>query len=73
MIDRRTDSILRLGEVRARTGLSTATIYRREGAGTFPNRIRLGAKMVGWYASDIGEWIADPFGYRNPARVVSDD
>lgn len=61
--DRRTDYILRLREVRNRTSLSTATIYRREAAGTFPAKIKLGVKMVGWYESDIGEWISDPIGY----------
>jgi prophage regulatory protein len=63
MIDRRKDTILRIRDVRSRTGLSEATIYRREAAGTFPPKRRMGPKTVGWYESDVGEWIADPEGY----------
>jgi prophage regulatory protein len=62
--DRRQDSLLRLKDVRRRTGLSPATMYRREAAGTFPPRVRLGPKAVAWYESDVGEFVADPMGYR---------
>lgn len=62
--DRRKDSLLRIADVRRRTGLSTATVYRREQAGTFPRRVRLGPKSVAWYESDVGEFVADPQGYR---------
>ena len=61
--DRRTDSLLRIKDVRRRTGLSVATVYRREAAGTFPPRVRLGPKAVAWYESDIGDFVADPLGY----------
>ncbi|WP_342657098.1 AlpA family phage regulatory protein [Sphingomonas sp. NY01] len=64
-IDRRADSILRISDVRRRTGLSTATIYRREAARTFPRKQHLGPKMVGWYQSDVDAWVADPVGYRS--------
>jgi prophage regulatory protein len=63
-VDRQRDTLLRIKDVRARTGLSTATIYRREAAGTFPSKTRLGAKTVGWYESEVGRWISDPLGYR---------
>lgn len=63
-VDRRKDSLLRMPSVRARTGLSAATIYRREAAGTFPRRQKLGPKSVAWYESDVGEFVADPLGYR---------
>lgn len=63
-IDRRQDSLLRIADVRRRTGLSTATVYRREAQGTFPRRQKLGLKSVAWYESDVGEWVADPIGYR---------
>ncbi|MFX4086174.1 helix-turn-helix transcriptional regulator [Sphingobium yanoikuyae] len=58
--DRRLDSIIRIATVRERTGLSPATIYRREGNGTFPPRVRLGVRSVGWYLSDIEDFIANP-------------
>ncbi|MBB4616953.1 helix-turn-helix transcriptional regulator [Sphingomonas abaci] len=62
--DRRGDSLLRIKEVRKRTGLSTATVYRRQDAGTFPKKVPLGPKMVAWYESEIERFIADPMGYR---------
>lgn len=62
--DRRGDSLLRMREVRQRTGLSTATIYRRVDAGTFPRKVRLGPKSVAWYGSDIDSFIANPFDYK---------
>jgi prophage regulatory protein len=60
VFDRSKDSLLQLKEVRRRTGLSTATIYRREAAGTFPPRIRLSERCVRWYESDIGRFVANP-------------
>lgn len=66
MKDRRTDTLLRVKQVKARTNLSEATIYRRTANGTFPPKQEMGPKMVGWYETDVGEWIADPKGYRAP-------
>ena len=64
MTDRRHDSLLRLPAVRDRTGLSTSTINRREAAGTFPRRVRIGENSVAWYLSDVESFVVDPFGYR---------
>ena len=50
-------ALLRLLEVRARTGLSRSEIYRREGLGEFPKRVSLGARSVGWPSDEIQEWI----------------
>lgn len=64
MTDRRQDSLLRLPAVRERTGLSASTINRREAAGTFPQRVRIGENSVAWYLSDVEDFVADPFGYK---------
>lgn len=53
-----------MDRVRERTGLSPATIYRREAAGTFPKRVRLGVRSVAWYESDISDFVAAPMTYR---------
>ncbi|UIJ43693.1 AlpA family phage regulatory protein [Sphingomonas cannabina] len=66
MTDRSRDSLLRIAAVRGRTGLSTATIYRREAEGTFPRRVKLGPRCVAWYDSDVSAFVADPMGYRAP-------
>jgi prophage regulatory protein len=63
-IDRRKDSLLRLRAVRQRTGLSPSTIVRREAAGTFPRRVKIGENSVAWYQSDVEDFIADPLRYR---------
>ncbi len=67
MTDRTADSLVRLPEVCRRTGLSRATIYRKEKVGEFPTRIPLSANAVAWYASDVGRWVADPLGWRAAA------
>jgi prophage regulatory protein len=63
-VERCRDSLLRISEVRRRTGLSRATIYRRVEAKTFPPKVRLGPKSVAWYNGDIDAFVADPAGYR---------
>ncbi|WP_076071768.1 helix-turn-helix transcriptional regulator [Sphingomonas montana] len=54
------DNIVRLPEVRRRTGLHRATIYRKVAAGTFPQQFQLSQNCVGWYESDVNAWVADP-------------
>lgn len=65
--DHRRDTLLRLSDVKGRTGLSRSTIYRRMGAGTFPHSIRISAGLVAWYQTDIDAWVADPMGWREPS------
>ena len=61
--DRRADRLLRFPEVHIRTGLSESTMRRREAKGTFPRRVQMGPKMVGWYESDVGRWVSSPSTY----------
>lgn len=63
-LDRRDDRLLRFPEVHSRTGLSESTIRRREARGTFPLRVALGPRLVGWYESDVVAWVRDPVSYR---------
>ncbi|MDB4494360.1 AlpA family transcriptional regulator [Pseudomonadales bacterium] len=49
--------ILRLKEVKTRTGLARSTIYLRIAQGSFPKSIALGERAVGWLESDLDEWI----------------
>jgi prophage regulatory protein len=51
-------TILRLTNVKARTGLSRSTIYLRIKAGAFPAQVSLGPRAVGWLEDDIERWIA---------------
>jgi prophage regulatory protein len=50
--------ILRLRDVKARTGLSRSTIYLRMSQGLFPKPISLGGRSVGWIEAEVSEWIA---------------
>ncbi len=49
--------ILRTPEVLSITGLSRATLWRKERAGLFPQRVRLGPNSVGWRDDDIEDWL----------------
>lgn len=62
--DRSRDNLLRLADVRARTCMSRATIYRKIAAGSFPASTPISAGLVAWYESDIDRWIANPMGWR---------
>jgi prophage regulatory protein len=51
-------AILRLRQVKARTGRSRSSIYADIKAGRFVAPIRIGPRSVGWLAHEIDEWIA---------------
>ena len=51
------ERILRLSDVKERTGLSRSTIYLYVSDGIFPRPINLGARCVGWLESEIDGWI----------------
>lgn len=58
------DRLLRLTEVKSRTGLSRTTVYRRMNRGEFPQAISIGSNAVAWYESDIDHWVAAPMQWR---------
>lgn len=53
------NTILRLPEVMARTGLSRSGIYMRMSEKKFPNSISLGCRSVGWLEHEVDEWIVE--------------
>jgi prophage regulatory protein len=50
-------TILRLPQVKGRTGLSRSSIYAGAKAGTFPTPIKLSERAVGWTATSIDAWV----------------
>lgn len=50
-------SILRVNQVRERTGLSRSTLYQRVKEGKFPQPITLGPRCVGWISTAVDDWI----------------
>ena len=57
--------LLRLPQVKARTGLSRSEIYRRVGLGTFPAPVKLGEHASAWVASEIDQFVADRIAARD--------
>jgi prophage regulatory protein len=49
--------ILRLPDVIHRTGMSRSAIYAHEKNGTFPKRVQLSARSVGWIESEVEAWL----------------
>lgn len=52
------EKFLRFGAVAEMVGLSRTTIYRLEGQGGFPKRIKLGSNSVAWRLSEITSWMS---------------
>lgn len=57
--------LLRLPEVKTRTGLSRSEIYRRVQAGRFPSPVKLGERCTAWVSADIDRWIASHIAARD--------
>jgi prophage regulatory protein len=49
--------IIRLRELKVITGLSAATIWRKEKENTFPARRKISKRAVGWMHDEIDRWI----------------
>ena len=64
-----THSILRLPAVKASTGLSRSTIYLRIAQGVFPRPVSLGARAVGWPASEVAALNAARISGRSDAEI----
>jgi prophage regulatory protein len=53
----RPQKILRLPQVRERTGLSTSSVYAKIAEGNFPKQVSLGVHSVGWVEGEIDAYI----------------
>lgn len=53
------NTIWRLPEVMARTGLPRSTIYHKMSMDEFPHSINLGLRSVGWIADEIMQFNQD--------------
>jgi prophage regulatory protein len=50
------DTILRISDVTAKTGLSRVSIWRKVRAGQFPAPIELSTNTIGWPESEVAAW-----------------
>jgi prophage regulatory protein len=57
--------LLRLPQVKARTGLSRSEIYRRIAIGTFPAPIKIGERASAWSSTEIECWIEERIAQRD--------
>jgi len=62
------ERLLTIDQVAEVTTLSATEIGRREKAGEFPKRMKLGPKRVAWIGSEIEAWIQETI-----KKVRSDD
>ena len=51
------NKMLRLENVKSKTGLSRSTIYRLMDEGRFPHQINLGYRAVAWLESEVDNWL----------------
>jgi prophage regulatory protein len=51
--------LLRLPQVKHRTGFSRSSIYAKIALGQFPAPVNLGARAVAWIDAEIDQWISD--------------
>jgi len=58
-------SILRLPQVKSKTGLGRSTIYNLIAEGNFPKQIKLTPRSSGWLESEVQEWINSRVAERN--------
>lgn len=62
-------AILRLRQVKLRTGLSKSSIYLAIQQGVFPRQINIGKRAVGWLECDIDAWVKERISQRAQAQT----
>jgi prophage regulatory protein len=60
--------LIRLEEVKRRTGFQKSSIYNRITEGIFPRPVPLGARAVAWVEDEIQEWIDSRISERDKRR-----
>ena len=59
--------LLRLNELKQRTGLSKSSIYNQIADGIFPQPVPIGTRAVAWVEDEIQEWINNRIAERRKA------
>ena len=57
--------LLRLPQVKLRTGLSRSELYRRIAAGVFPAPVKIGERASAWSLTEVERWIAERIAERD--------
>jgi prophage regulatory protein len=61
--------LIRLNQVKTRTGLSRSEIYRRVRSGNFPAPVKLGPQTTAWCAHEVTAWVQERLAER--AKVAA--
>lgn len=61
--------VLRIRDVCQKVGLSKASILRKSREGSFPARINIGVKAMGFFEEEIEQWLQEQAQKRKPAKV----
>lgn len=61
------NSLIRLEQVKARTGLSRSTLYAYVREGRFPAPVAISERCVAWVEGEIDGWIAERIASRRRA------
>ena len=64
--------VIRLGQVKAMTGLSRSTIYKFMSHKEFPKQIKLGLKSSGWLLDEVDAWIQNQIKNRDNEQIKGD-
>jgi len=51
------NKFIKLDDVMEMTGLSRSSIYQFMADGTFPDKVKLGARSVAWDANEVRGWM----------------
>ena len=65
--------LLRLQEVKQKTGLSSASIYKQIRIGAFPKGIKITRRATAWSSEDVEEWITSKTGNATVGMEVEAD
>ena len=68
-MDKFKSQVIRLGQVKAMTGLSRSTIYRFMSLKQFPKQIKLGPKLSGWLIDEVDAWIQNQIKNRDNEQI----
>ncbi len=59
--------LIRINEVKIRTGMSRSGIYQQIADGKFPKQVKLssGARSAGWVCSEVDQWVNEQIAFRD--------
>ena len=63
--------VIRIKEVCQKVGLSRPSVLRKSREGTFPARINVGARAIGFIEEEVEEWLQEQAKKRKPTKAIS--